>query len=159
MKKYSLIIILHMFAITIAAQQKTNYITINQQYSRFDTNHTFGFLNTIDFDQGIKKLMNHLGKPQKNEAGMIIWFKVSIPHVGDNFDIKLTDGVFTKNATYASYSYFKNTQEKDSTLAFLHANQERCIEITIQNIIGNNVINKAYKAELVREWLNRIVGE
>jgi hypothetical protein len=139
----------------IYGQLNNNCVSINSQYNKNDTTHTFN-IYAENLDSVRQILINYFGTPSKNSVGILQWTNKEITNLGKELEIHFNDKICTNNEMYISYKPFKSEKDKQRRIKELNPNQYRSILISFNSKDGNNIINSKTKAHEVAELLEEI---
>jgi len=96
------------------------------------------------------------GRPDVITAGNLIWEKLSIQDIGNNLEIRVSDGILTEENGNASFKIFSDDNSKYKELQNLQLNQSQHLEIGFYNQSGFNIITTNTLENSVIKVLNYI---
>ncbi len=103
-----------------------------------------------------KKLMLAWGQPDVINSGNLIWKKLSLQDIGNNLEIRVTDGILTEENGNPSFKVFSDYNSKYEELKNLQLNQSRHLEIGFFSQGGFNIITTKNLENSVIKVLNFI---
>ncbi|MFH0894538.1 MAG: hypothetical protein V2A54_08885 [Bacteroidota bacterium] len=150
MKKLTFAILALLFTAAVFAQQKSD-IGVNLQYGK-DTTRTFSIWKG-DIDLFRANFIQFLGKPEKNDVGLMIWKNLNIQDIGNKIQLQIQDGICTLKRTTMTYKPFTLPEEKETALKSLKKKQCRQLEVCFMDKDGNNFVKTKKMEETIVKFL------
>lgn len=158
MKKLTLLLLLAFQGAFLFAQKDKEKLFIGtSKLYESDTPRTF-LIFGVNHDSYQKDFLKVAGKPSSNTTGIMQWNDVAVAGLSDHTQVKLTDGIMTKdkiNET-ACFIAFTSPRDKKKKLATLQSNQERYMEISFLNTQGDNIVHTPATEEISRDFLYKV---
>lgn len=159
MKKTSLLALLLLLS-TFAFAQKEEHLE-DIYVSKVTFTETKATLTTFmvfnaDKDGYVTNLTQLIGKPVKNDSGVLLWENVMVDGLGKVPQVKLFDGLFSRDTLNKSACFvpFTDAEDKQRKLAALQSNyQIRQMRIQFVDKKGNCIIHTDEQAQLSRKFL------
>ena len=96
-------------------------------------------------------------KPKDKSVGIIKWYNINIPSIGDSLIIKLLDGYSTKVGNYRRIDKFESKKKKEKMIKNMAIGQERFLSITIFNYEGESINWDTQKTKFMISYLTEFL--